>query len=128
MNDLFGSIKPVGIGIVGSRRRANRQDMEILKEKFFEIYDRRRGDFIVSGGCPQGADYFAEKIAFAEEIPIRIYYAAWKVHGKGAGMIRNTWIARDADVLLALPAQNRTGGTEDTIHKAKEMGKKVILL
>ena len=48
---------------------------------------------------------------------ILIYYAAWDRLGKSAGFTRNTDIARDADVLIACVAKDRTGGTEDTIRK-----------
>ena len=49
------------IGIVGSRRRNSIEDFHLVKAKFFELY--KAGDMIVSGGCPQGADAMAEKIA-----------------------------------------------------------------
>jgi hypothetical protein len=48
--------------------------------------------------------------------------------GPGAGFLRNTDIAKDADVLIAVVAADRTGGTEDTIRKVQKMGKRVILV
>lgn len=103
------------IGIVGSRRRNSSTDKELVYQKFLEVY--QDGDCIVSGGCPQGGDAFAEWIAKTEQIPITIHYARWNKHGKAAGFIRNGDIANDADVLIACVAPDRKGGTEDTIKK-----------
>jgi len=114
------------IGIIGSRRRDNPEDYDQLEEAFFQIY--KDGDEIVSGGCPKGGDNFAETIAKKHQIPIKIYYAQWKKRGKAAGFIRNTDIANDADVLIALVADDRTGGTEDTIKKAEKQNKSIIIL
>lgn len=103
------------IGIVGSRSRDSLQDFNKVKEAFLKLYED--GDEIVSGGCPQGGDRMAELIAKVEQIPIKIYYAQWKKHGRAAGFIRNSDIAEDADILIACVAEDRTGGTEDTIKK-----------
>ena len=114
------------IGIIGSRRRNSQQDFEMLEREFLKVYED--GDEIVSGGCPKGGDYFAEIIAKKYQIPIKIYYAQWDKLGKKAGFVRNTDIARDSDVLIALVARDRTGGAENTISKAYGMGKKIITL
>ena len=114
------------IGIIGSRRRNSQQDYELLERKFFEIYED--GDEIVSGGCYTGGDHFAEDIAKKYQIAIKIYYARWNKLGKRAGFIRNTNIAEDSDVLIALVAKDRTGGAENTIDKARSMGKKIIVI
>lgn len=126
------------IGIVGSRRRNDRDDFHKVYDEFFKIY--LPGDSIVSGGCKEGADRFAEILARDEGISIIIHYprkenldkelekinprAAWaKVN-----YARNTLIAQDCDILIALIAEDRTGGyyTEDTIKKAVKLGKKII--
>ena len=114
------------IGIIGSRRRDSQEDFTQLEKAFLEIY--RDGDKLVSGGCPKGGDRMAEIIAKKFQIPITIYYAQWDKLGKRAGYARNADIAKDADVLLALVAQDRTGGTEDTISKAEKMGKSIVIL
>ncbi len=103
------------IGIIGSRRRDTPEDSLVVEKKFLKVYDK--GDTIVSGGCPRGADRFAENIAQAYRVPIMIIYADWNNLGKGAGFIRNTEIAKKADVLIACVSKDRTGGTEDTIKK-----------
>lgn len=103
------------IGIVGSRRRNSTNDLIAVTNAFLKIY--QDGDQIVSGGCPEGGDRFAEQLAKKWEVPIKIHYARWKKHGKTAGFIRNSDIANDANVLIACVAPDRTGGTEDTIKK-----------
>ena len=102
------------IGIVGSRSRDSEKDFKICEVKFREIYEE--GDEIVSGGCPRGGDRFAERLAKKRGIPIKIYFPDWSL-GKNAGFIRNTFIAQDADELISVVAEDRTGGTEDTISK-----------
>lgn len=103
------------IGIVGSRRRNGAPDMKAIEEVLLTNYED--GDRIVSGGCPVGADCFAEYLAKKHQIPILIHYAKWSKYGNRAGFVRNNDIARDADLLIACVAEDRKGGTEDTIQK-----------
>lgn len=114
------------IGVVGSRRRNLKSDFDLLEKKIEEIW--QDGDILVSGGCPEGADQFAEFIAKDQGLSILIHYPNWTKNGRTAGFARNTKIAEDCDFLIALPAKDRTGGTEDTIKKAKKLGKKIFLL
>jgi len=106
------------IGIVGSRRRNTEEDYKKVEDTFLSIYTP--GDTICSGGCPKGADNFAERIAEKYKIPIKIFKAEWKRLGKVAGFIRNTDIAKESDILIACVSEDRTGGTEDTIKKFKK--------
>lgn len=117
---------PKVIGIVGSRRRNKGADLQLTVTAFHKIYEK--GDTLVSGGCPQGGDRFCEIIAGANTIPITIHHAEWDKFGKSAGFKRNTYIARDADVLIAVVAADRKGGTEDTIKKYLALGKKELIL
>lgn len=114
------------IGIVGSRRRNESKDFDAVQNALFEIY--KPGDRIVSGGCSQGGDHFAEIIAGRHRWPIDIHYAEWHKYGRSAGFKRNSYIARDADVLIACVAADRTGGTEDTIRKYLALGKTQLIL
>ena len=114
------------IGIVGSRRRVGTKVFQTIETKLLELYED--GDTIVSGGCANGADSYAELLAKKHQIPIMIYYAQWKKYGRSAGFKRNSNIAQDSDILIAAPAEDRRGGTEDTIKKASKLGKKICLL
>ncbi len=113
------------IGIIGSRRRSSGADYLACVRTFDSIY--RDGDKIVSGGCPTGGDRFAEDIARTRGLTITVHYPNWGA-GRHAGFLRNSRIAGDADVLIAVVASDRKGGTEDTIKKAERLGKKVILV
>ena len=53
------------IGIIGSRRRNENSDLRSCIEVFKTVY--KKGDKIVSGGCPQGGDRFAEVIGKSTE-------------------------------------------------------------
>lgn len=114
------------IGIIGSRRRNNQADLLATEAAFKAIFEP--DDRIVSGGCPQGGDRFAELMAKRYQCPIIIFYAAWKQHGKAAGFIRNGDIALNSDILIACVATDRTGGTEDTIKKYLALGKDKLIL
>lgn len=114
------------IGIIGSRRRHSLADLNLTRDAFVKVYES--GDIIVSGGCPKGGDYFAEVIAREMHIPITIHKANWSEYGRTAGFQRNTYIARDSDILIAVVSEDRTGGTEDTIKKYNKLGKKDLVL
>lgn len=104
------------IGIVGSRRRDSVDDFTAIENAVKSVYQARRDSF-VSGGCPKGADRFAEAIARRLGATITIHHADWNNEGRYAGFVRNTLIADDSDVLIACVAPDRKGGTEDTIKK-----------
>lgn len=114
------------IGIVGARSRNNATDYIDLIKVFNTVFEE--GDTLVSGGCPKGGDRFAERIAKKKGISIKIHKPDWDKHGRGAGFVRNTLIAEDCDVLIAVVATDRKGGTEDTIKKVFKMGKPVFLV
>jgi len=103
------------IGIVGTRRRDSMEDFQKVKLAFLKIY--QIGDTICSGLCSKGGDKFAVWIAEEYHIPTLWFPAEWNKYGKSAGFIRNTDIARESDILIACVAEDRTGGTEDTIKK-----------
>jgi hypothetical protein len=114
------------IGIIGSRARDTEHDFLCCVDQFLRIYEE--GDIIVSGGCKTGGDNFAEVIAeaYCEKKPI-IYHANWNIYGKGAGFIRNTDIANESDILIAMVTKDksRCKGTMDTV---KKMGTKDVIL
>lgn len=126
------------IGIIGSRRRNSDSDFRLCQEKFFELY--QPGDRIVSGGCKEGGDNFAEIIARTYGITITIHYprkenldkkllkANPRIAYARINFERNALIAEDSDILLALVAEDRTGGAEDTIRKFLGLGKKRLIL
>ena len=113
------------IGIVGSRRRNTYHDYLECIKVFNKIYEP--DDVLVSGGCLKGGDNFATRIAKERGFSITIHFPDWRRFGKIAGFKRNTLIANDCDVLIAVVAPDRTGGTEDAIKKCVAQGKKIYL-
>lgn len=128
----------IKIGIVGSRRRNETKDFEKLREylllKLFAKLKRRKkiktyskDVLIISGGCKTGADAFAERLAAGFDIKIRIHYPnkedidteLLKVNRRAAytkiNYARNKLIAKQSNYLIALVAEDRKGGTENTI-------------
>ena len=114
------------IGIIGTRRRDGIEDLNKTKKVFADLYEP--GDWIVSGGCPQGGDRFAVFLHKQYKTPYLEFPADWKTFGKSAGFVRNIEIAKWSDVLIAVISPARTGGTEDTIKKFLEYKEKRHLL
>jgi hypothetical protein len=108
------------VGIIGSRRRNTEQDKTLIEKELLKLLDKNKDITICSGGCPTGGDLFAEQLASKYYLKKKIYIAEWHHYGQAAGFIRNTYIAEDSDILIACVAEDRRGGTEDTIKKFKK--------
>jgi predicted Rossmann fold nucleotide-binding protein DprA/Smf involved in DNA uptake len=110
------------LGVIGSRLFDN---YEFVKGKILENFDVRTIDAIVSGGA-KGVDTLGEK--FADEFHLKkdITKPDWKKYGKGAAFIRNQEIVDHAKELIAFPIRE-SGGTWDTIRKARKSGKRVVV-
>lgn len=74
-------------------------------------------DEIVSGGA-YGVDALGEHYAFANNIKLKIFPAAWDAYGKAAGYRRNYEMAEYADALIAV-WNGESRGTEHMIHIAR---------
>jgi len=121
--------------IIGSRRRDTEEDFQRVYDEFKKVFSP--GDMIVSGGCKQGGDRFAEIIAsrlgmtedngqliIHRPIKPKTGSPVWEY--TKAFYERNTLVARECDessVVIACCALDRTGGTEDTIRKIRKFGK-----
>ena len=104
------------IGIIGTRRKNNHQThLPLVEAEFLKLYQPE--DKICSGLCPKGADQFAVILAAKYKVKGIWLPANWEEFGKEAGFLRNTDIARTSDFLIALVADDRTGGAEDTVKK-----------
>lgn len=121
------------LGVVGSRRRDRKKDYEIVFDLIKDSYLNYGRDLIVvSGGCKEGADSFAEKVCKQLGVPILIYYPDmiefnsldinnYKKKYAIVAYARNTEIAVKSHTLLALVAEDRKGGTEHTIKQFKKL-------
>ena len=134
----------VKIGVVGSRTRNTDYDLCMVRNQIMWLINKYGIDNItlVSGGCPKGADKFAEVVA--QELNLlktmiihkpkksSLDKKLMKVNPKAAYAIinyaRNTLIAQDSDILIACVSHNRKGGTEDTIKKFEKLKKGKVIL
>ena len=133
-------MKHITIGIVGSRERNEPSDFSLLcdylETLLLELHGRGMTYSFVSGGCAKGGDKFAEIIADSSNIPIKIHWPdKTKLPDKPQrfdfakiNYARNTLIAEDADILVALVRPDRKGGTENTIATYLKLGKTKLKL
>lgn len=79
----------------------------------------------VSGGAP-GADTLGETVAWGLRVPVKRYPAEWNKYGKGAGMVRNEEMAKNAQALVAI-WDGASRGTKHMIHIATYYGLEVYV-
>lgn len=118
------TIKKYKIAVIGSRDYNDKEAIfRYLESKINKI------SMLVSGGCPNGADYWANEFAKKKGLSILIHYPEWYnengVFIKGAGFHRNYKIVRDSDIVIAWWTGSK--GTENTIQIAKKQNKQVII-
>lgn len=120
---------PRCIAIVGSRRRTDRDTVAAL------VATLPPGTLVVSGGAPGPDQWAAEAAAARPDLPPALVLRPddspkprWR--GEAARRLneRNARIVAEADVVYALVAADRRGGTENTIRHARKAGKPVHLL
>ena len=132
--------RPFACGVVGSRRRNSLHDRKIVFRLLAWLYGQHRGDTgftIVSGGCPQGADAFAKEFALKFMEP-PLDYVEFPIDKTGVmnrwdftkrAYSRNRLVAEKSwSGLYCLVADDRTGGTENTISQALELKTPVFLV
>lgn len=78
----------------------------------------------VTGGC-RGADSAAYDM-MEGLVPIKVFPADWKTHGKAAGPMRNREMARYADVLIAI-WDGKSRGTKNMIETFAKTGKPFVI-
>jgi hypothetical protein len=107
------------VAVIGSRGFNN---YELVKETLSKI----NITLIVSGGA-KGADTLGEQYAKDNGIETKIFLPDWEKHGKAAGMLRNTDIINESEVVIAF-WDGSSKGTLDSINKAKKLNKKLIII
>jgi hypothetical protein len=111
------------IGIVGSRRRSDRGAVVAC------IAELAQETVVVTGGA-RGPDRWAEQAARARGLGVVVHEpdlgdARTRWQATKRYYARNQAIVDDSDRIIAFVAPDRTGGTEDTIRRAKRAGKSV---
>jgi predicted Rossmann fold nucleotide-binding protein DprA/Smf involved in DNA uptake len=113
------------VGIVGSRRRLDKENIIAYVETLGDH------DIVVSGGC-WGVDTWAEECAKERGLETRIFKPDLRNTKDRADVVnryyeRNKKIVENSDIIIAFVSEDRTGGTENTIKWANELGVPVIL-
>jgi len=81
---------------------------------------------LVCGGA-RGVDGLGKLWAQGKDIPVVLFLALWKRHGRSAGAIRNLEMARYADALVAV-WDGSSPGTRNMIDTMKSLGKPVFAI
>jgi hypothetical protein len=111
------------VGVIGSR---SFQDFYRMVAEL-DALDLSVADVIVSGGCPKGADYLAERYARFRGHQLKILHADWKKLGRGAGLIRNRTLVEYCDFVVVF-WDGVSRGTADVIARCLEKGKAFSLI
>ena len=114
------------IAVTGSRQRAGEKNYVLFCNALRELIEKETEllDYIVTGGCKEGADNFALRAAKRYGIPIKIYYPLLPPSGSPKHLFtqayyqRNEQIAREGTHMIAMPQdkQNWFGGTGHTMN------------
>jgi cell division ATPase FtsA len=85
------------------------------------------GQCIVVTGGASGVDTYAELAARDLKFrPVRVIKPLWDMHGRAAGLIRNTEIIKESNYVMAF-WDNVSRGTFDSITKARQYRKPLLL-
>lgn len=80
----------------------------------------------VVSGHAHGVDKLGEYWASCRAIPVTLFPAEWKKHGKSAGAIRNVTMAHNADALIAI-WDGSSRGTKHMIDAMTRLKKPVYV-
>lgn len=109
--------------IAGSRGIDSYRTVAEAAETFCLLYGKP--DVVLSGGA-YGVDQLGEEWANNAGVPLEVYPADWALHGRKAGMMRNSFMARKANALLAV-WDGSSNGTRHMIETAKRRGFIVVV-
>jgi hypothetical protein len=131
------------VAFVGSRSYTNVPRIRAVMGKYIERYGKENLT-IVSGGCPDGADFFARKVALEMGLIYKEFPPAHQKHNVYCILgpecynrpyqvryffERNTKIAEYCEQLIAFVLTDvKASGTMDTYVKTRNMGKPVHLM
>ena len=84
------------------------------------VQDKRGLDCVIQGGAP-GADQLAGAAGESIGVPVEVFPADWKTHGRKAGPLRNQRMLEEGrpDGVIAFPGGS---GTKDMVRRARAAG------
>lgn len=92
----------------------------------FDVLLALKPESVHVGDCPTGLDRTVRDFCKSKRIPVRIYEADWKTHGKAAGPIRNRHMVEMAGpdaVVIAFPGGK---GTESCVAAARGLNRMIL--
>lgn len=107
------------VAVIGSRTF---NDYGLVKETLTKLDIT----LLVSGGA-KGADSLGERYAIENNITTLIFKPDWERHGRGAGMVRNTDIVKNSDIVVAF-WDGSSKGTLDSIRKVEKLNKGLMII
>ena len=110
----------VHVAVVGTRTFAN---YALLAETLGGL----AGPLAIVSGGAAGADALAERFARERGLPLAVFRADWRRHGRAAGPLRNAQIVAACDRLVAF-WDGESPGTRDSIAKARAAGRPVTVV
>jgi hypothetical protein len=123
------------LAIVGTRSFTDYEKFKEIVERFFyhALYEHyipkeHRIEKIISGGA-RGTDSLAARFAEEKQVELVEYLPDWEKFGKSAGCIRNQFIIKEADFVLAFwTGAKRGSGTYHDIVLAKKYRKPTLII
>ena len=109
--------------IAGGRDFNNYQKLKEICDKI--ITDKENSEVVC--GCAKGADSLGKQWAIENNVLVTEFPANWETHGKSAGVIRNTEMAKYATHLIAF-WDEKSKGTKHMIDTAKKRNLKMIVI
>ena len=90
------------------------------RQRLFNALANLNPAVVIHGGAT-GADTLAGRWAAERGIPVALYRADWRTHGRAAGAIRNAYMLTHGrpDHVLAAPGGT---GTRDMVRRAQAAG------
>lgn len=113
------------IAIIGSRSFTDYTLLCTTVDAHLAKY-KLRATQIVSGGA-KGADKLAEKYALENQLEMIIYKPDWEAFGKRAGIIRNTYIVENSELIFAF-WDGVSKGTKNTIDQSLALGTPIVTI
>jgi len=120
---VFTSLAVVGSRSLDDDEHARAVGMSIIEEAL------RRNESLttfVSGGA-KGPDKWGETLALEKTtLDLILHKPDWDEHGRRAGFVRNEYIVRDADVVMAF-WDGKSRGTQHDLELCKKTGTPCVL-
>lgn len=118
-------MKPFKLIIAGGREF---DDYEMLSDALIHLNTTVLADYNISlvSGMARGADALGYMFAHKNNVKVFEFPAQWKRHGKRAGFIRNEYMGRFSDGLLAFH-DKKSRGTKHMIEFMTSLGKPIYL-